>query len=618
MRECQIDRCRQLILSISLVGILLTGTLVGLSSALPMFFSAREHVENAALDSLETRAEAINNLLDGYQDIARQFTSRTEIRRKLEAYQAGDLSFDTLVAYTRPRLKDPMSKLPELLFMRRTGQDMDAIVSLGHNPGVDLEHVQDTGVNILPTPAAEGFVIRAVGAITDDSGRRIGLDVLLFSAERLRELLLSGRGFSDQARLMLVQLSADGRVLASLGDDGAVVHLLSPHQDALAGLQPRTLIHTQDKASRFLLTPLRVGNWTLVAQLPRSDLYAKANRQLLLTSGVILAMMLLGLALTHYTLSPLIARITQQAQRLEESAAELRLSANVFEHAQEAIIVTDGGLRIQRSNRASSDILGYSPVSLLNTGLDRLFDQAAHQSDQVELILHTLNRDDAWQGEIAYRHADGHIIPTLQTVSVVRDDGGRVSHLIHIFNDITNAKENERRMQRLASQDSLTGLPNRAAQNRHIERQLQLAAQQQQHCALLFIDLDNFKPVNDTYGHAAGDQLLKAVARRLQHAIRAEDSVGRIGGDEFLVLTGMLERPEEADIIAAKLIEHLLEPFHINEHSIHIGASIGIAHFPDDATDAQTLTCLADQAMYAAKKQGRNRFVRAAHMLVSQ
>jgi hypothetical protein len=104
LRECQIDRCRQLILSISLLGILLTGTLVGLSSALPMFFSAREHVENSALDSLETRAEAINSLLSGYQDIARQFTSRTEIRRRLEAYSAGDLSFDELVAYTLPRL----------------------------------------------------------------------------------------------------------------------------------------------------------------------------------------------------------------------------------------------------------------------------------------------------------------------------------------------------------------------------------------------------------------------------------------------------------------------------------------------------------------------------------
>lgn len=618
MRECQIDRCRQLILSISLLGILLTGTLVGLSSALPMFFSAREHVENAALDSLETRAGAINSLLDGYQDIARQFTSRTEIRRRLEAYQAGELSFDELVAFTRPRLKDPMSKLPELLFMRRTGKDMDAIVSLGHNPGVDLEHAHDTGVSILPTPAAEGFVVKAVGAITDETGRRIGMDVLLFSAERLKELLQPGRGFSGQARLVLVQLSTDGHVLASLGDDRALAHSLTGHQNDLTELQPRTLIHARDKTSRFLLTPLQLDNWALVAQLPRSDLYAKANRQLLLTSGVILVMMLLGLMLTRRTLSPLVSRITQQTQRLEESAAELRLSANVFEHAQEAIIVTDGGLRIQRSNRASNDILGYSPESLLNSGLDRLFDQGSHQQDHIELILHTLNRDDAWQGEVSYRHADGHIIPTLQTISVVRNDEGHISHLIHIFNDITDAKENERRMQRLASLDSLTGLPNRAAQNRHIERQLQLAAQQQQRCALLFIDLDNFKPVNDTHGHAAGDQLLKAVAKRLKHAIRTEDSVGRIGGDEFLVLTGALENPDDADVIASKLIQHLLEPFHINEHSVQIGASIGIAHFPDDATDVQTLTRLADQAMYAAKRQGRNCFVRATHISADQ
>lgn len=612
MRECQIDRCRQLILSISLVGILLTGTLVGLSSALPMFFSAREHVENSALDSLETRAAAINSLLAGYQDIARQFTSRTEIRRRLEAYEAGDLGFDELVAFTRPRLKDPMSKLPELLFMRRCGPDLEPVVSLGHNPGLDLEHIDTVGVSLMPLPASSGFVIRAVGAITDDSGRRVGIDTLLFSSERLKALLTSGSGFSAQARLTLVQLSADGTVLASLDSTGEFTRLLEQHQSHLATLTPRTLIQAEDGKNRLLLSPLTLDSWALAVKLPRSDLYAKANQQLLITSGVILAMMLLGLLLTRSTLSPLVARITQQTRRLEESAAELRLSANVFEHAQEAIIVTDAGLKVQRSNRASSDVTGYSSERLLGTGLDQLFDQSSRQDDQIELILHTLNRDDAWQGEISYRHADGHVIPTLQTISVVRDDQGRISHLIHIFNDITDAKENERRMQRLASLDSLTGLPNRAAQNRHIEQQLQQAAQQQQRCALLFIDLDNFKPVNDSFGHAVGDQLLKSVAKRLQHALREGDSVGRIGGDEFLVLTGNLQKPEEADVIAAKLIEHLLEPFHIAEHRIRIGASIGIAYFPDDGSDAQTLTRMADQAMYVAKKQGRNRYVKAA------
>lgn len=611
MRECQIDRCRQLILSISLLGILLTGTLVGLSSALPMFFSAREQVENLALDSLESRAEAINSLLAGYQDIARQFTSRTEIRRRLEAYSAGDLSFDELVAYTLPRLKDPMSKLPELLFMRRCGPDLQPIVSLGHNPGLDLEHIDQVGVSIMPIPASSQFVVRAIGAITDDQGQRIGIDTLLFSAERLQELLNPGSGFSSQARLTLVRLSADGKPELSLGDAGELRALLQPHASGLVDLKPRTLIQAKDRNSRLLVTPLQMESWALVAELPRSDLYAKANQQLLVTTGVILAMMLLGLILTRSTLSPLVARITQQTQRLEESAAELRLSANVFEHAQEAIIVTDAGLKIQRSNRACSEITGYASERLFSTGLDQLFDESSRQNDQIELILHALGRDDAWQGEINYRHADGHIIPTLQTISVVRDDQGRISHLIHIFNDITDSKENERRMQRLASLDSLTGLPNRAAQNRHIAHQLKLASQNEEHCALLFLDLDNFKPVNDNYGHAVGDQLLKSVAKRLQHALREGDSVGRIGGDEFLILAQKLQKPEEAELIAAKLIEHLQEPFHIGDRRIRIGSSIGIAHFPDDGTDVDNLTRVADQAMYVAKKQGRNRYVTA-------
>lgn len=612
LRECQIDRCRQLILSISLLGILLTGLLVGLSSALPMFFSAREQIEHSALSSLETRASAINNLLANYQEIARQFTSRTEIRRRLEAYAAGELSFAELVAFTRPRLQDPMSKLPELLFMRRSGPHGETIVSLGDPLGVEPGPSDVSGVTLLPLPTSHEFVIQAVGAITTDDGRRIGTDTLLFNSKRLDELLLPNSRFSRKTQLTLVQLAADGNVVASMDGSGEFTRLLLRHRAQLAPLAPRTLIQTDDGREQLLLTPLALPGWALAVRLPRSDLYARANQQLLITSAVIISMMVLGLFVTRRALSPLVARITRQNQQLEASAAELRLSADVFEHAQEAIIITDPALRIQRCNRASSEVTGYSPEQLHGIELDQLFDRSSRRCDRVEQILHALNRDDGWRGEINYRHADGHLIPTSQTISAVRDEQGQINHLIHIFNDITDAKERERRMERLASLDSLTGLPNRAAQNRHIEQQLQHAAQRQQRCALLFIDLDNFKPVNDRFGHAMGDRLLKSVARRLQHALREGDSVGRIGGDEFLVLIENLQRPEEAEVVAAKLIEHLLEPFYIAEQSIRIGASIGIAYFPADGQDAQTLIRLADRAMYAAKEQGRNRYVKAS------
>jgi len=571
-----------------------------------MFFSAREHVEQTALDSLQTRAEAINNLLASYQDIARQFTSRTEIRRRLEAYAAGNLSFDELAAYTRPRLQDPMRKLPDLLFMRRYGPGLEPIVSLGYNPGPAPERVEQPGVSIISLPGSEDYLIQAVSAIKNSEGLRIGTDLLLFSSKQLQELLDSGTDFSTQAHLAMVQLSADGQVQSFMGDSGELKTILPHPAIELAMLKPRTLIKTRDKTNRLLLSPLQLESWALIAWLPHSALYAKTNQQLLITSGVVLTMMLLGLYFTRRTLSPLVANIVRQNQQLEESAAELRLSANVFEHAQEAIIVTDAELTILRSNHASSEITGYSSEQLFNTRLDRLFDEASRRPEQIELILHTLNRDDAWQGEICYHHTDGHLIPALQTISVMRDDQGRISHLIHIFNDITDAKENERRMQRLASQDSLTGLPNRAALNRHIQYQLQQARLRQQHCAVLFIDLDNFKPVNDNYGHVAGDLLLKAVARCLSSAIREEDIVGRIGGDEFLVVTGLLRQPENAGIIATKLIEELKQPFLIDQHSLNIGASIGIAYFPDHGGDAQTLIHAADQAMYRAKKQGHN------------
>lgn len=602
MRKCQIDRCRQLIISTSLLGILLTGTLVGLSSILPMFFSAREHVEQTALDSLQTRAEAIDNLMVGYQAIARQFTSRTEIRRRLEAYAAGELSFEALEAYTRPRLQEPMRKLPGLVFMRRQGPNQETIVSLGENPAPESEGSTQPGIRILPVQGSEDFLIQATAAIKNDAGQRIGTDLLMFNSSKLRELLDSDTSFGSHADLAMIQLSTNGQIQTLLGDSGDLGALLPDYTRELVELQPRTLLKTQDRASRLLLTPLQLENWILVAQLPHADLYAKTNEQVLLTSGVVLVMMLLGLLITRRTLSPLLARIVLQAQQLEESAAELRLSANVFEHAREAIIITDTELNIQRSNHACSEIIGYSAEQLFNTRLDRLFNEPSRRPDQLELILHTLNRDDAWQGEICYRHADGHLIPALQTISVMRDDRGKISHLIHIFNDITDAKENERRMQRLASQDSLTGLPNRAALNRLISQQLELAEARQIQFAVLFIDLDNFKPVNDNYGHGTGDLLLKAVARRLRHALRKEDCVGRIGGDEFLVVSGPIQQPEKAVTIAEKLIRHLNQPFVIHRQNLIIGASIGISLFPLHGSSPESLIQSADQAMYQAKK----------------
>lgn len=611
MRKCRIERCQQLIISISLAGILLTGTLVALSSTLPMFFSAREHLEQSAIGHLQAQAESVNRLLDGYDAIARQFTSRTEIRRRLESYADGTLPFDELVAYTRPRLQDPMSKLPELLFMRRCGPDHEPIVSLGEPLQHALEHRPTSGVDLISVTADHEFAVRAVATISDDSGRYLGTDTLIFSSQPLLRLLTEHEALGAGSRLAMIQLSSSGEVLASLETDGDLKTLLDIHQVQLAGFAGMPLTLPQQDGRRLLLVPLALEDWVLVAELPESELYASADQQLLTTTGIILLLMLCGLMLTRHTLKPLVMRITQQTKRLEDSATELRLSASVFEHAQEAIIVTNGHFEIQRANRACSEITGYRNEQLIGIELDQLFAHPDSQPQRLEAILHALEQDDAWQGEIGYRHTSGHVLPTLQSISVVRDDAGHISHLIHIFNDITDTKAKEQRMQRLASLDSLTGLPNRATLNRLISQQLQRAIEQKQYCALLFLDLDKFKPVNDTYGHGIGDKLLESVARRLQHALRDQDVVGRIGGDEFLILTGLLDQPEQAEIIAGKLIRHLTQPFHIDEHQIHIGASIGIACFPTHGETAATLTQKADEAMYTAKKQGRNRFVTA-------
>ncbi|WP_372591563.1 diguanylate cyclase domain-containing protein, partial [Guyparkeria sp.] len=213
-----------------------------------------------------------------------------------------------------------------------------------------------------------------------------------------------------------------------------------------------------------------------------------------------------------------------------------------------------------------------------------------------------------WQGEMVYRNKRGELLTALQTISEVVDEHGKVDYFIHIFNDITETKAAEQRIRYQAHHDPLTDLPNRASLRYRIDQAVARADSEDSALAVLFLDLDHFKEVNDRKGHAVGDHLLRDVAGRLAGLLRHEDTVGRLGGDEFLILLEGLPASRFAGQVAEKVIEALTRPFVLDGEVVEIGASIGIAVYPDHAPDADALINHADAAMYDAKASGRNTY----------
>ena len=283
----------------------------------------------------------------------------------------------------------------------------------------------------------------------------------------------------------------------------------------------------------------------------------------------------------------------------------LQMAASVFNHTGEGIIVTTPDGLIERVNPAFTTITGYAsdevigrPPSLLSS--DRQgpgFYQAMWQA------LRDLGR---WQGELWNRRKNGEAYLEWLTISEVRDEMGRVAHYVGVFDDISELHEKEQRIRHQAFHDALTGLPNRALLLDRLDHAIAASRRGDHKTAVLFLDLDRFKIVNDSLGHDVGDELLKEVAVRLKSSLRQADTVARLGGDEFVVLSTEWVIPSDVATLAEKIQSLLEKPFHVAGHELHIGVSAGIALHPVDGANAGELLKNADTAMYAVKESGRN------------
>ena len=284
---------------------------------------------------------------------------------------------------------------------------------------------------------------------------------------------------------------------------------------------------------------------------------------------------------------------------------KLQLAQKVFENASEAIIVTNAVRQIIDVNPAYERIMGYAREEVIGknpniTGSNR------HDSEFYMRMWSSLNSTGEWAGEIWDRRKTGEVFPSWLTINAINNHQGEVSHYVGIFTDISQQKATEEKLQQLAYYDPLTGLPNRALFYDRLQQELFAARRAGQHFALMFLDLDRFKNVNDTLGHAVGDELLILVAGRLKQCLRDTDTVVRLGGDEFTIILTNLKEENFLGQVAQKIIRSISQKYVIKGHEIFIGTSIGIAVYPNDGDEVESLIRNADTAMYRAKDQGHS------------
>lgn len=290
------------------------------------------------------------------------------------------------------------------------------------------------------------------------------------------------------------------------------------------------------------------------------------------------------------------------------SVDQQSLLVKAFTSIANAVFITDEHGHIIWANDAFSRLSGYSLEDSLGRTPAILQSGEQGPAFYAKLWETILLHGQVWQGEVIDRRKDGSLYAVEEVITPLFNDDGAITNFIAIQHDITDSRQERERDHFLAYHDAVTGLPNRTFFLSVQEQAIAHAKRTQESLATLFLDLDNFKPVNDNMGHYRGDQLLNAVADRLRGAVRKEDTVARFGGDEFaILLTGDLEMGVVA-ALAAKLIATVAQPFHIRDEKVNVTASIGISIYPADAQDAVTLLDTADHAMYMAKNAGGNTF----------
>ncbi|NMM14566.1 MAG: diguanylate cyclase [Rhodoferax sp.] len=293
--------------------------------------------------------------------------------------------------------------------------------------------------------------------------------------------------------------------------------------------------------------------------------------------------------------------------RLREADAAIRLSASVFEATMEGILVTDTAAMIISVNPAFTALTGYTSEEVVGQNA-RILKSGRHDATFFGAMFQQLQATKLWKGEVWNNRKDGSIYLERLSISAICNEAGEVSRYVGVCADVTQQWDKEQLVLHMALHDGLTGLPNRSLLMERVGQLIALSTREPRHIALLFLDLDGFKLVNDTWGHEFGDRVLKAVSTRLLGLLRPSDTVARLGGDEFVILLNNPESRDNVAMIASRVIEEVNAPMSFDGKTAHVGTSIGIAFFTKEVTSPDDLLKNADDAMYEAKAAGKNTY----------
>ena len=301
-------------------------------------------------------------------------------------------------------------------------------------------------------------------------------------------------------------------------------------------------------------------------------------------------------------------QLEKESEERRRYAEEMVLAASVFENSVEAIMITDKNGNIEKINRAFSDITGFTEDEIIGQN-PRIKKSDRHNDEFYDQIWSSLEQEGMWQGEIWNRRKNGEVYPEFLSITQIRDVNNEVKNYIALSHDISDVKSKEEKLKYQAHYDALTGLPNRDLFNDRLKMTIAHAKRERLSLAVMFLDLDDFKNVNDSLGHYYGDLLLKQAAQRLLNCCREEDTVARLAGDEFMIIApNYYNKSSDAAMLAERLIATFNESFNLKDKNIHVNVSIGIAFYPDDGESAEVLVKNADLAMYRSKGLGKNQY----------
>lgn len=521
-------------------------------------------------------------------------------------------------------------ELDHLLFEAKAIADLiqPEFVEIGHMNPTRWKHIADMFVHLgmmEPNYNLDGFLYEDLrNRILTEKQRSTRVVVITLAAAGLASifvwlaLILFNRKLASQVRKRTASLAASEQgfraffEMASVGVAQVDIHsgrflkinkkycdIVGYSTDELQSLTYTDITHPED-----LDTQLDLMQRLIMDQIPEFTIEKRYIRKDGTTVWAYLTVSPLWRADQKPDYILVVIRDITSRKNAEE---RLVFAAKVFENSIEGIVVTDASGTIVQVNEAFSAITGYSSDEAIGRN-PRMLKSDKHPPAFYNEMWHKITTEGQWVGEIWNRRKNGEAYPEWLTISAVKNNHGKITNFVSIFHDISLNVQQQAALKHQAQHDALTGLPNRVLINDRLENALEKIKRSEKKLALLYLDLDNFKHINDAFGHTAGDDLLIELSRRLANLMRTGDTIARLGGDEFLILLSEVDNVNIVSAIAVRLIDCLKKPFHIGDIEFFVTTSLGVTIAPDDATDPVTLVKNSDIAMYRAKKLGKNNY----------